>query len=116
MIPFLGDSGRRRNINLGGKTAASHASILDQAKTQRLERETQRRKYESAIKVQAWYRGRSEARRAKAQMQRDFDAGSSPHAGARYLALFGQEDEYRLNAWSLAVIKGGDGALMYSGS
>ncbi|KZT44623.1 ubiquitin protein ligase [Sistotremastrum suecicum HHB10207 ss-3] len=111
MIPFLGDSGRRRNINLGGKTAASHASILDQAKTQRLERETQRRKYESAIKVQAWYRGRSEARRAKAQMQRDFDAGSSPHAGARYLALFGQEDEYRLNAWSLAVIKGGDAAL-----
>jgi ubiquitin-protein ligase E3 C len=105
---FGGEAGKRRNINLGGSTAATHAAIVDQAKARRLERETFRRREENTLRIQAWYRGRLQAAMTKRELQRSFDENPLSLNATRYLALFGKSDNVRLSKWASSLLQEGD--------
>jgi hypothetical protein len=104
MMPIWGDE-RRRTINLGGAAspAPSHAAILDQAKARRQEREDNRRREESAVRVQAWWRGVKETMLVKAEMKRVFAGDIQGIRGLRCLVLVGRDDEV-LAMWSAAMV------------
>lgn len=111
MLPLFGDNDtrRRRQINLGGaSSAASHTAILGQAKARRQERDEQRRRHDSAVRVQAWWRGIKEVRAARAQMRKAFEADVGGLTGLRCLVLMGRDAD-ALGAWSSAVTSGGEG-------
>ncbi|KAF9222782.1 HECT-domain-containing protein [Gyrodon lividus] len=100
MLPLFGDERRRREINLGGSTSvSSQAAILDQARARRIEREALRRREESAIRIQAWWRGVSEARRVRQQLRQVFQENVTGLTALRCLVLIGQ-DEALLGQWS----------------
>lgn len=100
MIPLFGDERRRREINLGGSTSvSSQAAILDQARARRMEREAQRRREDSAIRIQAWWRGACEARRVRQQLRRVFREQVTGLTALRCLVLIGDDDEL-LSIWS----------------
>lgn len=106
---FDGD-GRRRNINLGGVSSAiTHTSILNQAKARRFERENSRKKHDSAIRIQAWWRGLHQARIVKRQLKEGFKQDVLDINGLRRLVLIGQDEEV-LGTWSAALVSGGQGA------
>ncbi|KDQ20978.1 hypothetical protein BOTBODRAFT_26989 [Botryobasidium botryosum FD-172 SS1] len=110
MLPSFSFSGpgRTRQINLGGShTTATHADILDKVKAQRAERQDLRRKKESALKIQAWWRGRVQAQKVRAQLRRAFDDGAAnwPLRGKDAIMwtralIVGGEDWDRLGKWS----------------
>jgi ubiquitin-protein ligase E3 C len=109
MLPVFGDD-RRRLINLGGvSSASSHATILEQAKALRSERLDNKRKEEKAIRLQAWWRGLTAARTARAQMRTAFQDDVTGITGLRCLVLIG--DDQMLAKWSEAVYAMGDGVL-----
>jgi ubiquitin-protein ligase E3 C len=100
MLPLFGDDRRRREINLGGSTSvSSQAAILDQARARRMEREAQRKRGESAIRIQAWWRGACEARRVRQQLRRVFQEQVTGLTALRCLVLVGQDEEL-LSLWS----------------
>lgn len=100
MLPLFGDERRRREINLGGSTSVtSQAAILDQARARRMEREAQRKREESAIRIQAWWRGAHEARRVRWQLRRVFQEQVTGITALRCLVLVGQDEEL-LSLWS----------------
>ncbi|KAF9234160.1 HECT-domain-containing protein [Melanogaster broomeanus] len=100
MFPLFSDERKRREINLGGSTSvSSQAAILDQARARRIEREALRRREESAIRIQAWWRGVSEARRVREQLRRVFQQNVTGLTALRCLVLIGQ-DEALLGQWS----------------
>ena len=113
MLPTFTGPGRVRQINLGGSsTTYSQQAILDSVKAQREQRLDHRRRLQSAHTLQAWWRGTSEARRVKAQLKNQFDAGNA--AGVvewtRLLVVGwsgGPADAQRLARWSKAMIDGG---------
>jgi ubiquitin-protein ligase E3 C len=110
MFPIWGDD-RRRKINLGGaSSASSQTAILDEAKARRLEREDQRRKQINAVKLQAWWRGISEARSARKQMKRTFADDVTGITGLRCLVLIGRDEDV-LGQWSSTMIVSGHGEL-----
>lgn len=111
MIPFLGDTGKRRHINLGGSTAASHASIIDQAKNRRLQREQARIQEDNALKIQSWYRSRTVAHSTRLRLQSAFDTKMSNLDAARYLVLFGTRDKPRLQIWAQRMNEAPEGLL-----
>ncbi|KIJ59650.1 hypothetical protein HYDPIDRAFT_32985 [Hydnomerulius pinastri MD-312] len=103
MLPLFGDDRRRREINLGGSSSvSSQAAILDQARARRIEREALRRREESALRIQAWWRGVSEARRVRQQLRQVFQENAIGLTGLRCLVLIGQ-DESLLGIWSQRV-------------
>ncbi|KIK27397.1 hypothetical protein PISMIDRAFT_93249 [Pisolithus microcarpus 441] len=104
MLPLFGDEHRRkRAIDLGGsKSATSHAAILEQAKAQRFKREVLRRREESALKIQSWWRGTLEARCVKRHMRQLFLQDMTSLTGLRCLVLIGQDDDL-LQQWSAAM-------------
>ncbi|KAG2359437.1 HECT-domain-containing protein [Suillus spraguei] len=73
MLPLFGDE-RRREINLGGSSSVttSQAAILNQARARRIERETVRKRQESAVTIQAWWRGITSARRVRQELRERF--------------------------------------------
>ena len=100
MLPIFGDDRRRREINLGGSTSVStHAAILDQARARRMEREAQRKREESAIRIQEWWRGACETRRVRQQLRRVFQEQVTGLTALRCLVLVGQDEEL-LSLWS----------------
>ncbi|KAH7921617.1 HECT-domain-containing protein [Leucogyrophana mollusca] len=113
MLPSF-DSERRRPINLGGSTpTASHASILDQARLRRIEREEHRRRADAAVVLQAWWRGVNEKAAARERLCRILEDGMDVDAGdgdgitqLRCLVLIGR-DEALLGRWSSGVIANG---------
>lgn len=108
MIPIWEDD-RRRKINLGGaSSASSHTAILDEAKARRLEREDYRRKEINAVRIQAWWRGISEARSARRKMKRTFSDDVTGITGLRCLVLIGRDEDV-LGQWSSAMIASGPG-------
>lgn len=112
MLPLFSDNDtrRKRQINLGGaSSAASHSSIIDQAKARRHERDEQRRRSESALRIQAWWRGANATRIVRAQLREHFQANLRNLTGLRCLALLGQDEE-ALGAWSTAVTGNSAGA------
>ncbi|TFK31976.1 HECT-domain-containing protein [Crucibulum laeve] len=107
MIPVFGDENRRK-INLGGASSAtSHQAILDQARAERNERQKLKRKQESAVKLQAWWRGIQEAQVARKEMRGMFDEDVTGITGLRCLVLIGQDEEI-IGRWSSAVMQGGE--------
>ncbi|KAF8428416.1 HECT-domain-containing protein [Boletus edulis BED1] len=111
MLPIFGDERRRREINLGGSTSvSSQAAILDQARARRMEREAQRKREESAIRIQAWWRGAREARRVRQQLRRVFQEEVTGFTALRCLVLVGQDEDI-LFMWSKRVSQ--DDALLF---
>ncbi|KAI0061554.1 HECT-domain-containing protein [Artomyces pyxidatus] len=110
MIPLLGQE-QRRNINLGGaRSSQSHAAILDQARARRSEREDERRRRNSAVKIQAWWRGRRDHILFKQKLTRALEDDISGLTGLRALVVVGR-NEALLAQWSTAIVNGGDTAL-----
>lgn len=112
MIPNFSGQSRPRNINLGGSSStASQATILDQVKAQREQRLELKRRQENALKIQAWWRGTSEARQVRRRIRQAFDEedGSATVAWTRYLVLGwsgSSEDWERLGRWSACMSHG----------
>lgn len=105
MIPVFGDESRRR-INLGGASAtASERDVLRHARREREERRELRRRQESAIKLQAWWRGVNEAQRTRRELRKAFEADPTSLTGLRCLVLMGHDEE-ALGRWSCAMSRG----------
>ncbi|KAJ3827522.1 HECT-domain-containing protein [Lentinula raphanica] len=74
MLPLFDTDRRRRQINLGGASSStSHTSIIDQAKLRREERIEHKRRSDSAVKVQAWWRGTKEHQRVRQELRRNLE-------------------------------------------
>ncbi|KAF5355124.1 hypothetical protein D9756_005712 [Leucocoprinus leucothites] len=101
MIPIFGDETRRR-INLGGASTALGRDVLRDARKEREERREIRRRQENAIKLQAWWRGISEARRTRRELRQMFEADPTSLTGLRCLVLMGHDEEV-LGSWSCAM-------------
>ena len=110
MLPLFGaDDRKRRNINLGGRSSsASHTSILDEARLRREERLSQVKRQQSAIRIQAWWRGKREARVVRAQLRHTLDQDPTGINGLRSVVLIGQDEE-SLAIWSRHALKSGEG-------
>lgn len=112
MLPLFGaDDRKRRNINLGGRpTSSTHTSILDEARLRREERLSQLKRQKSAIRIQAWWRGKQEARIVRDQLRRTLGQDPTGINGLRSVALIGQDEE-SLAIWSRNVLQSGDSGL-----
>ncbi|KAI0771097.1 HECT-domain-containing protein [Trametes elegans] len=105
-IPLFGDSPnkRRREINLGGThTATSHNDILQQAKLRRLQRNDLKRRQDSALRIQHWWRGRIALNAVRKDLRRTFDRDITSLTALRCLVLLGQ-DEDALGRWSAVIL------------
>ena len=112
MLPAFGDEWKRK-INLGGvSSAASQSSILNQVQAERQARAQHKHRTENAIRIQAWYRGVRDARGAKIEMRRAFEADVMGLMGLRCLVLIGSDDEV-LGKWSKAVLELGPGSSFF---
>lgn len=109
MLPLFGaDDRKRRNINLGGRsTSASHTSILDEARLRREERLSQLKRQQSAVRIQAWWRGKQEARVVRTQLRHTLDQDPTGINGLRSVVLIGQDEE-SLAIWSRHVLQSGE--------
>lgn len=108
MIPVFGDESRRR-INLGGASAAAtDRDVLRNARREREERREQRRRQENAIKLQAWWRGVTEAQRTRRELRRIFESDPTSVTGLRCLVLMGHDEDV-LGQWSCAMSPGTSG-------
>jgi ubiquitin-protein ligase E3 C len=113
MLPVFDDN-RRRRINLGGNSSATtHAAILDQAKARRSEREQNRKRNESAVRLQAWWRGLREVRGVRHELRTAFENDITGITGMRCLVLLGTDDE-ALGIWSRAMVSSGHGQSILS--
>ncbi|TEB27548.1 HECT-domain-containing protein [Coprinellus micaceus] len=102
MLPFLGGEHKRR-INLGGSSRVASASdLLDSVKAQREARLERKRRQDAAVKVQAWWRGRSQTEKVKDEMRATFRNDVMGITGLRCLVLMGL-DEDALGLWSHTV-------------
>lgn len=112
-IPLFGDSPnkRRREINLGGShTATSHNDILQEAKLRRLQRNDLKRRQDSAIRIQHWWRGRIALNAVRQQLRHTYEQDITSLTGLRSLVLLGQ-DEDALGRWSSLVSSSRKGAF-----
>lgn len=109
MLPLFGtDDRKRRNINLGGRsTSTTHTSILDEARLRREERQSQLKRQQSAIRIQAWWRGKREARAVRVQLRHTLNQDPTGIKGLRAVILIGQHEE-SLAFWSRNVLQSGE--------
>ncbi|KAG8928555.1 hypothetical protein FRC02_006739 [Tulasnella sp. 418] len=112
---FLG-SERVRKINLGGSSSThSQQQILDAVRQQREQRQDQRRRQESARKLQAWWRGRSEAKRYRNLLRNTFDTTTGPIVDWTRLLVLGwggsADDHERLGRWSRTILQAAPDSL-----
>lgn len=109
MLPlFDADNRKRRNINLGGRsTSSTHTSILDEARLRREERQNQLKRQQSAIQIQAWWRGKREFRIVRNQLRYALERDPVGINGLRAVALIGQNEE-SLAIWSHNVLQSGE--------
>lgn len=113
MLPLFGDERRRRAINLGGSSSAtSQAAILEQARARRIEREALRRREDSAVKIQSWWRGKLETWNVRRHMRQLFLQDVTSLTGLRCLVFIGQDDDL-LQQWSAAMST--DDQLLFGG-
>ncbi|EIM79363.1 HECT-domain-containing protein [Stereum hirsutum FP-91666 SS1] len=107
MSSLFGSEERRRNINLGGASSATtHAHILNQAKARRSERENSRKKHDSAVRIQAWWRGNMQVRNVRQQLRQSFAQDVLGVNGLRCMVLIGKDEEV-LGHWSTTLTSGG---------
>lgn len=112
-LPLFGDhpGKRRREINLGGyTTATSQSSLLEDAKERRRLRDVQRKKEQSATRIQSWWRGRRHAREVRSQLRAAFEQNVANITGLRCLVLIGK-DEALLAEWAKVMLSDNAGAL-----
>jgi ubiquitin-protein ligase E3 C len=107
MLPLFGaddaSSKRRRQINLGGTSSgASQASLLEQAKARRDERDAQRRKHDAAVRIQSWWRRYRERRTVRSQLKEVVRNDTKGVRGLRALVLIGRDGE-ALSIWATAM-------------
>ena len=109
MLPLFGtDDKKRRTINLGGRpTSSTHTSILDEARLRREERQSQLKRQQNAIRIQAWWRGKREARTVRVQLRHALDQDPTGINGLRAVVLIGQDEE-SLTIWSRDVLHSGE--------
>lgn len=109
MLPLFGaDDRKRRNINLGGRlTSNTHTSILDEARLRREERQSQLKRQQNAVRIQAWWRGRREARAIRVQLRHTLGQDPTGINGLRAVALIGQDEE-TLAIWSHNALQSGE--------
>ena len=111
MQPALFGDERRRQINLGGASGAySQSALLNQAKVRRQERHALKQKQESAVKIQAWWRGVREAQYVRRDMRHALDRDITSLNALRCLVLVGK-DEDALGKWSQSLDSAGEGAF-----
>ncbi|KAG5638826.1 hypothetical protein H0H81_009799 [Sphagnurus paluster] len=111
MFTPFGDE-RKRKINLGGASSAlSHTALIDRTRALRNERLEQQRRHESALRVQAWWRGIREARRVRGEMRKAFEGDVTGLLGLRCLAIIGKKDDEALAIWSRKMVAGGPDIL-----
>ncbi|KAJ6561884.1 hypothetical protein B0H19DRAFT_1026705 [Mycena capillaripes] len=114
MLPLFGDE-KRRKINLGGSsTVSSLSAITDQAKARRIERTEQKRRNDSATRIQAWWRAVSAIRTAKAAMRTAFENDIEGLTGLRCMVLIGMDQEV-LGKWAQTIVAKGEGSLFSAG-
>ncbi|KAG8995219.1 hypothetical protein FRB94_009328 [Tulasnella sp. JGI-2019a] len=117
MLPVFSGSSRQRQINLGGSrsTYTSQEAILDNLKAQREQRQDQRRRAESALRIQAWWRAASDQRKLRETLRRRFDESSGPSVEWTRMLVVGwrgnEADFKRLGRWSRSMVEGGDSML-----
>ncbi|KAJ3735038.1 HECT-domain-containing protein [Lentinula guzmanii] len=119
MLPIFETDRRRRQINLGGaSTSTSHTSILDQAKLRREERIEQKRRSDSAVKIQAWWRGTKEHQRVRQELRKNLE--DALNRGdllrldtLRMLVIVNQKktNDTLLSQWSQKLVHYGTGAF-----
>lgn len=110
-VPYFGDNPgkRRREINLGGSpSATTHASLLQDAKARRQQRNDMKRRQDSATKIQSWWRGRKQAVLVRQELRRTFEQNVTNLTGLRCLVLIGKDDAI-LGKWSSAMLSDGGG-------
>jgi len=106
---------RKRKINLGGaSSASSHAYIVDQARVRRIERLEQKQRQDNARRIQAWWRGLRQARRARKEISRAFDEDVTGITGMRCLILIGRREKHAVAVWSQRMIEGGPGGKLHT--
>ncbi|KAJ7089078.1 HECT-domain-containing protein [Mycena epipterygia] len=108
MYPLLGDE-KRRNVNLGGRSGPNHATVIGEAKSLRSLRQDQKLQLNSAVCLQARWRGILSRRLVHSQIRAIFEDDVLGISGLRCLALLGEEK--MLAKWSTAVLSGGEGGL-----
>lgn len=84
------------------------AAIFDRVQEERSIRAEQKRRVEKAVRIQAWWRGIREARYARIEMHKAFEADVTGITGLRCLVLIGK-DEQVLSRWSKAMLELGKG-------
>ena len=109
MLPLFGaDDKKRRNINLGGRsTSSTHTSILDEARLRREQRQNQLKQQKSAIRIQAWWRGKRESRIVRIRLRHALEQDPAGINGLRAVVLIGQDEE-SLAIWSRNVLQSGE--------
>lgn len=114
-FPLFGEdpSGRRRReINLGGTiTQSTQASIIQEARARRSQRDELRRKQDGAVKIQSWWRGRRQAELVRRQLRATFEQDVTSLTGLRCLVLIGR-DEALLGRWSDEISAAGPGMFL----
>ncbi|KAF8874714.1 hypothetical protein CPB84DRAFT_1817858 [Gymnopilus junonius] len=103
-FPSFGNEYKRK-INLGGaSTSSSATSILRSVQAEREARAALRQRTESAVRIQAWWRGVKAARVAKGEMRRMFERDVLGLTGLRCLVLIGRDEEV-LGMWAGEVLR-----------
>ncbi|KAJ6596287.1 HECT-domain-containing protein [Mycena vulgaris] len=106
---YLLDDGKRRKVNLGGRSSLSHAAVIDEAKSLRNLRQQQKLELDNATCLQAHWRGILCRRRVQSHLRAVFEGDVLGISGLRCLALLGEEE--MLSRWATSVVSGGEGAL-----
>ncbi|KAK2459462.1 hypothetical protein APHAL10511_008522 [Amanita phalloides] len=106
---------QRRRINLGGTSSSSHAAIIDSARAKRLQRSEQKRRHDSASKLQEWWRGIIKTRLLRKELRVCFEADVLGIDGMRCLVLL-ERDEEALGIWSRAMLTDGESAALTAGT
>jgi ubiquitin-protein ligase E3 C len=110
ILPAFGDEWKRK-INLGGVSSTNtQAAILNRVQAERAARAEHKQRTESAVRIQAWYRGLVDARATRQEMRKAFNADVMGLTGLRCLVLIGKDDEV-LGTWTRAVLQLGPGAF-----
>ena len=110
-LPLFGDhpTKRRREINLGGVNGTrAHGSILQNAHERRAQREEERKKRESASRIQAWWRGELQRRSVKQQLRELFEQNVGSIIGLRCLVLIGP-DKHVVERWTHTIVQNSPG-------
>jgi len=113
MFPVFGDE-RRRPINLGGASSVpSQASILQEVRARRSERQDVKHRHEKATRLQAWWRGLRAARAARYEIRNMFDRNVTNLTGLRCLLFIGRDEDV-LGKWSITMSSHGEGTRYHN--